>query len=485
MLVGLAGLAITQPVLDLMGRNPEFFVAGSYTSSQIIWFGAHRRARPVRPAGARVLPRPGSPTRGSGRSSSWSWSRRWAHCSGTCSCGASALDNGARRRRRGDRRRGAGRRCWCAPGRAGMLLQYLAVANVLFLVAFLFMSPVSALVSSDVDPAELGTVSVPVPPGPVVVIVFDELPLPTLMQPDGTINAERFPAFARLAESSTWFRNASSPHNRTERAVPAHRHRQRARDAHDADLQALPRNLLALMGTSVPGRALRGPHRPLPAARRARSAAESRSRQALGDSLIVYGHRVLPPRCGRTWRRSTTRGATSAATCGGARRGAGADLRLRGRGVRDRGPAGALARLRGHRAQPRRPRRPASSSRASQIDADPALHFIHVVLPHAPWFITPWGTTLMHADARRGTTPNGGDDVAWSSADPLPAALAADRRRRRRPGPGHRPPRGDRRVGRRHGARHRRPRHQHDPARRRTGGHRRTTRRRSTACRSS
>ena len=29
------------------------------------------------------------------------------------------------------------------------------------------------------------------------------------------------------------------------------------------------------------------------------------------------------------------------------------------------------------------------------IDGDPALHFIHVVLPHAPWFATPWGTRLM------------------------------------------------------------------------------------------
>ena len=63
--------------------------------------------------------------------------------------------------------------------------------------------------------------TVPVPPGPVVVIIFDELPLPTLMRSDGTINAERYPAFARLAASSTWFRNTSSPHNRTERAVPA------------------------------------------------------------------------------------------------------------------------------------------------------------------------------------------------------------------------------------------------------------------------
>ena len=51
---------------------------------------------------------------------------------------------------------------------------YLAAANVLFLAAFLVASPASALLSSEQDPDALGEVSVPVPPGPVVVIVFDE-----------------------------------------------------------------------------------------------------------------------------------------------------------------------------------------------------------------------------------------------------------------------------------------------------------------------
>ena len=29
------------------------------------------------------------------------------------------------------------------------------------------------------------------------------------------------------------------------------------------------------------------------------------------------------------------------------------------------------------------------------IDGSPALHFVHVVLPHPPWWITPWGTRLL------------------------------------------------------------------------------------------
>ncbi|HEY3485974.1 MAG TPA: hypothetical protein VGK49_11355, partial [Ilumatobacteraceae bacterium] len=37
-ILGLSGLAVAQPLLDLFGRNPEFFIAGRYGTSQIVWF---------------------------------------------------------------------------------------------------------------------------------------------------------------------------------------------------------------------------------------------------------------------------------------------------------------------------------------------------------------------------------------------------------------------------------------------------------------
>ena len=56
---------------------------------------------------------------------------------------------------------------------------------------------------------------------PVVMIVLDELPVDSLLGADGEIDARRFPNFARLASLSTWFPNAQSVYDGTEKAVPA------------------------------------------------------------------------------------------------------------------------------------------------------------------------------------------------------------------------------------------------------------------------
>src|SRR3954449_2992603 len=56
---------------------------------------------------------------------------------------------------------------------------------------------------------------------PVVFVVFDEFPADDLLRPDGTIDAERFPNFAKLASISTWFPNAHTVYDSTFGAVPA------------------------------------------------------------------------------------------------------------------------------------------------------------------------------------------------------------------------------------------------------------------------
>ena len=56
---------------------------------------------------------------------------------------------------------------------------------------------------------------------PVVFIVFDEFPADDLLRPDGSIDAERFPNFAKLASISTWFPNGHTVYDSTFKAVPA------------------------------------------------------------------------------------------------------------------------------------------------------------------------------------------------------------------------------------------------------------------------
>jgi hypothetical protein len=62
----------------------------------------------------------------------------------------------------------------------------------------------------------------PAPPKPhVVLVVFDEFPLTSLLNARNEIDPVRYPNFAALAREGTWFRNATSIHDRTTKAVPA------------------------------------------------------------------------------------------------------------------------------------------------------------------------------------------------------------------------------------------------------------------------
>jgi Sulfatase len=53
----------------------------------------------------------------------------------------------------------------------------------------------------------------------IVMVIFDEMPLTSLLDGNGRIDEELFPNFARLARESTWYRNTSTIANSTRRAV--------------------------------------------------------------------------------------------------------------------------------------------------------------------------------------------------------------------------------------------------------------------------
>ncbi len=96
-------------------------------------------------------------------------------------------------------------------------LRYSIVGPALMTIVFLFGSTAAPAFSPS-DPGPSARIA---NPKRVVMIVFDELPTMSLLDGSGTIDDELFPAFARLASTSTWFRNTTTVAPYTEVAVPA------------------------------------------------------------------------------------------------------------------------------------------------------------------------------------------------------------------------------------------------------------------------
>jgi hypothetical protein len=99
------------------------------------------------------------------------------------------------------------------------LLSVLSPAPVVFLAIFLLSSDVSKLVlPQEAVKAENVRVTAR---NPVVFVSFDELPVSSLMDSHGRIDAKAYPHFAELARQATWYRNNTSVADFTSRAIPA------------------------------------------------------------------------------------------------------------------------------------------------------------------------------------------------------------------------------------------------------------------------
>ena len=88
------------------------------------------------------------------------------------------------------------------------------------------------------------------PPQTIVVVVFDELPLTSLMGPGGQIDAGRYPSFAGLAHTATWYRGATAVHDSTALAVPAMLDGRYPRRGLRSDVISHPVNLFTLLADS-------------------------------------------------------------------------------------------------------------------------------------------------------------------------------------------------------------------------------------------
>jgi hypothetical protein len=246
------------------------------------------------------------------------------------------------------------------------LLTVLSVAPIFFLAVFLFSSPVRMLVlEREPEPHVHGAYS----QTPVVVVVFDEISTTSLLDEAGAIDAERYPSFAALARDSTWFRNAATVDAWTVNAVPAILTGLYPEHGRLPVFSEHPDNLFTLLGGSHRLEISESltqlcPHALCPEV--VRRPFPRRMESLLSDVAVLYPHLVVPR-----------------------------DLRRRLPSVTD--TWGAF--LESSHERTRR-RIHAFEDFLASLDGGgrPSLAFAHVMLPHLPWEFLPSGRRYAGGD---------------------------------------------------------------------------------------
>ena len=218
-IVGVGAFAFAQPILDLIGRNPEFFVARRFPSLDIVVLAVGLVLVPA------LLAIPVLALRAAGRS--WAGLAHAAVVAVLVGLLVAGVLNGVGL---GELHPavfvlvavGAGAAAGWSVARFApirTIVRFLGAAPIVFVAVFLFATPVSGLLLASA--AHLPESGSPDAPGPVVMVVFDEFPTVSLMRGDGSLDRERFPALAALADDGVWYRNAVGVRQQTEEALPS------------------------------------------------------------------------------------------------------------------------------------------------------------------------------------------------------------------------------------------------------------------------
>jgi hypothetical protein len=250
-LAGLCGLAITQPLLDLIGRSPDFLLmervdtldvvllalAIALVPPVLLWLvgaagglagGRWRRVVHVALVGgllaalAMQVGKQLSPVRG----------LPLAVAAVVCGLAGTAL--------------------YLRIRVLGKVLRVASVGPLLSAALFLFVSPASALVLPQSTPApQAGPATGAARRPPIVVFALDELPLASLLDTQGHIDASNFPNLAWLAERSTWYRNATGTTQWIRDAFPSMLVAEPATDAADHGISLAPGTAAASSATAT------------------------------------------------------------------------------------------------------------------------------------------------------------------------------------------------------------------------------------------
>ncbi len=124
-----------------------------------------------------------------------------------------------------------------------LFVSFALVLPIFGLITFVSTVPVAV---DDAEAAAIRTASDPA----IVMVVLDELPVSSLMTRRGEIDAVRYPNFARLAHDGTWYRNAITVHDFSTSAVPAILTGALSGEDELPTYRDHPRNLFTLLGAT-------------------------------------------------------------------------------------------------------------------------------------------------------------------------------------------------------------------------------------------
>jgi hypothetical protein len=241
---------------------------------------------------------------------------------------------------------------------ARLMLTVLGPAPLLFLGLFLLHSGASRLTLSRTAAAAPASER---PRAPIVMVVFDELPVNSLLDRHGLVDPVRYPHFAALQRHSTWFADESVVSEGTLHGVPSLLTGHFPRPSELPVYHDHPRNLFTLFGRDIPLHVFETETHLCPPmlCHESGGSLGGRLESLFADTSVVYLHELLPdelakgiPSVSEGWQDFWHNG---------------------GGGAND--PQKRFARF----------------LPTIQRTGGPALWYLHFLLPHSPWRFLPSG----------------------------------------------------------------------------------------------
>lgn len=286
----------------------------------------------------------------------------------------------------------------------GLALGYLAPVVLVLPGLFLYQPPVRAIWRpTKAEPVEYSKVAAT---APVIMVVFDEFPLTSLLNERGEINSLRYPNFARLSRKATWYRNASTVAASTLHAIPAILSGQLPDPSQHSrpDARDFPNTLFTLLGGSYRLNVIENNTRLCPQDLCGSAGSETSRVRGLyslfSDMGILYLYILLPadlthplPNITQSWKEFSAQRAKQL--------------------FRPDKPE----EFDGLTTWADRDRVFARFVESIRPDSTPGLYFLHVLLPHTPWEYLPSGKkyTLPESSVRglMGINDQGIDTQQW------------------------------------------------------------------------